>query len=107
MSIDDRMSSRSNGPAGSDSSAARSIRSSAAARDRTTHRPKMPAIRPIASPMWASFSRSATQSTRSDLPHWNTDATLPGDVERQFVAGVGVADDAHAGVGGQDALEAA
>ena len=37
--------------------------------------------------------------------HGDSDATFLGDVKGSFVAGVGVADDAHAGVVGEEAFE--
>ena len=43
---------------------------------------------------------------RIPFQHRDVDALLPGELDGLFVARVGVADDAHAGVGGEHALQA-
>ena len=64
----------------------------------------MPPTGPAA-PGSGSFAARRT-SDQSRGPHRDADAALVGDLERALVAGIGVADDAHAGIGGQDALQA-
>ena len=49
--------------------------------------------------------RKPRHSGRVALPHRNAHAALLGDLDRAVVAGVDVADDAHAGVVGEHALD--
>ena len=73
-----------------------------AARDRLDARRRAPRLRPRP----AREPDPAVRRPRRPLEHRDLDAALAGDVDRPLVAGVDVAHDAGAGVGGEHALEA-